>query len=192
MSWSFGEVRALSIKAARGAGMPWGLAEEAGFAVVWLEELGAPGVQALAIYLSEIGEYTADTCPIAIGSRISDSGSRSNIFPRKAYQPIFFAPFLSSVLGSASVELRWSNCAYTLNSVGFGGVQVEHVLSNGVHLCEMRENILTTLSTHKKTRVTEDRNEPIQLLESFAKKTYAPATEESRTRGAGAGLSDND
>ena len=34
--------------------------------------------------------------------------------------------------------------------------------------------------------------EAINILESFAHKTYAPATEASRIAGAGAGLTDND
>ena len=51
MSWSLGEVRALAVKAARGSGLPWGLAEEAGFAVQWLEARGGPGVEALSQYI---------------------------------------------------------------------------------------------------------------------------------------------
>ena len=34
ISWSLGETAALATKAARGAGMPWGLADETGVAVV--------------------------------------------------------------------------------------------------------------------------------------------------------------
>ena len=36
MSWSLGETAALALKAARGAGMSWGLAEETAASVVWL------------------------------------------------------------------------------------------------------------------------------------------------------------
>ena len=32
-SWSVSEASSLAIKAARGVGMPWGIAEEAGFAL---------------------------------------------------------------------------------------------------------------------------------------------------------------
>ena len=52
MSWSVGESGALALKAARGAGMSWGQAEEASFAVRWLQQRGAPGVEALANYLA--------------------------------------------------------------------------------------------------------------------------------------------
>ena len=37
ISWSLGETAALVTKAARGAGMPWGLADETGLAVSWLQ-----------------------------------------------------------------------------------------------------------------------------------------------------------
>ena len=36
MSWSLSEIGALATKAARGSGMDWGLADEAGYAVKWL------------------------------------------------------------------------------------------------------------------------------------------------------------
>ena len=44
MSWSLGEIGALATKAARGSGMDWGLADEAGYAVKWLQRRQLPGV----------------------------------------------------------------------------------------------------------------------------------------------------
>ena len=46
--WSHGEIAALSAKAARGAGLPWGVASEAARAVRLLSEQGLPGAEALA------------------------------------------------------------------------------------------------------------------------------------------------
>ena len=51
-SWSVSEASSLAIKAARGVGMPWGIAEEAGFVLRWLTRSGAPGVTALCRYFS--------------------------------------------------------------------------------------------------------------------------------------------
>ena len=42
MSWSLGEIGALATKAARGSGMDWGLADEAGYAVKWLQRRQLP------------------------------------------------------------------------------------------------------------------------------------------------------
>ncbi len=53
MSWSLGEVRALAIKAARGSGLHWGMAEEAGFACHWLENHGLPGTSLLSSLLKQ-------------------------------------------------------------------------------------------------------------------------------------------
>ncbi len=43
MICSLNEIEALARKAARGGGMSWGLAEEAGKAVRWLSDNGFPG-----------------------------------------------------------------------------------------------------------------------------------------------------
>ncbi|HAG24232.1 MAG TPA: DUF3726 domain-containing protein, partial [Alphaproteobacteria bacterium] len=53
MSWSLGETAALALKAARGAGMSWGLAEETAASVVWLHSRGLPGISALCSYLGQ-------------------------------------------------------------------------------------------------------------------------------------------
>ena len=45
---SSNEVDALAKKAAKGAGMPWGLAAEAGKATRWLADRGLPGPAVLA------------------------------------------------------------------------------------------------------------------------------------------------
>ena len=50
ISWSLGETAALATKAARGAGMQWGLADETGVAVSWLQARGIPGLSALCRY----------------------------------------------------------------------------------------------------------------------------------------------
>ena len=44
---SLNEIDSLCQKAARGAGLDWGLAEEAGFAAAWLAARGADGAAAL-------------------------------------------------------------------------------------------------------------------------------------------------
>jgi hypothetical protein len=45
--WSLNEIEALAGKAARGAGYDWGLAEEAGQSVRWLEARDFRGADAL-------------------------------------------------------------------------------------------------------------------------------------------------
>ncbi|MGC1487905.1 MAG: DUF3726 domain-containing protein, partial [Albidovulum sp.] len=45
--YSQSEIEALGIKAARGAGYDWGMAEEAGMAARWLAHEGLPGPELL-------------------------------------------------------------------------------------------------------------------------------------------------
>lgn len=84
------EVAALCLKAARGAGMSWGMAEEAGFAASWLTARGIDGPRHLLAHLTAAqgrpwgdlcpqvapGAWTAakgkTLCPIALGATLSD------------------------------------------------------------------------------------------------------------------------
>ena len=67
-SWSLNEIEALAKKAARGSGCSWGVAEDAGRAVRWLEARGLPGAEALGTLLR--GSKPSET--LAIGCAISD------------------------------------------------------------------------------------------------------------------------
>ena len=104
-----GEIRSLAVKAARGAGFDWGLAEEAGFAVEWLERRGMPGAAALSGYLT-FRHYNAlpteIACPLTLGALISDTGDWQNHFPCACQQPMLLAPFLANVCGESRLQLE--------------------------------------------------------------------------------------
>ena len=194
MSWSLGEMRSLSMKAARGCGLPWGLAEEAGFAVWWLEARCHPGVQALATYLNEIEgkETKSEHCPITLGATISDLGAWEDVFPTKVFQPLLMIPFLAAVAGSDTIELTGNGYTLFVRQPGLCGEIPERVLAQGTHA--MRCGKCTSLDANLEctSRVPEDREPFVAELLTHATKTYAPASEASRLSGAGAGLSDND
>lgn len=195
MSWSFSETRSLVIKAARGAGLPWGYAEEAGFAVEWLEARNAPGVEAMADYLmgvSESGIYKSDRCPIAHGAHLSDLGRWPASFPKSVHQPLLLTPFLALVADSDSLLLEWAGQKVLLNSNGISGGVQTGVADTGLFECSVRNDVVSTLSLYEALRVPENRRPFIEILTRLAHKTYAPATEASRLKGAGAGLDDND
>ena len=119
MSWSLGETRALTLKAARGVGMAWGLAEEASEAVIWLQARGLPGVSALCRYLnwyqlqkllfpkwtgSLIKDNTIPYCPFIIGTAIfdgvvkikPDADANTEASLGLIRQPLLLLPFVSS------------------------------------------------------------------------------------------------
>ncbi|KMW60818.1 hypothetical protein AIOL_000983 [Candidatus Rhodobacter oscarellae] len=131
---SLGELQALAAKAARGAGLSWGLAEEAGWAVRWLEARGLAGAAALAGVLPEGAPQ------IALGAALADGSTPEP--PAEAAQHLLLRPFLED-----------------------------------------------TPSTQTRAQISQD---TLRVLNRYASRTYAPATEASRLAGAGAGLSDND
>ena len=93
MSYSLNEIEALSKRAARGAGMAWGMAEESGKAVRWLESHNLPGVTLLAELLTRNdhtphgtiapqsleGVWSASSgtlCPLLAGAALNDCADR--------------------------------------------------------------------------------------------------------------------
>lgn len=198
MSWSLGEIRALSIKAARGAGMDWGMAEEAGFAVQWLEAHGLPSTKILAQYLSTVHRKTNfdyDNCPLKLGCLISDTGDWNALGNTATAEPLLLVPFIANAVGEDSVELVWMKNKLVIHKDGVTTDDVETLDSNvgrsnhifSVALSTIAKNIL-----EPKNRVLDDAKPHVAILNALAHKTYAPATAASRLAGAGAGLNDND
>ena len=89
MICSLNEIEAYSRRAARGAGMPWGLAEEAGYATRWLAARGLPAAELLTKLLiandgrayqnmapiiegAQWHAQQAPLCPLCCGSALSD------------------------------------------------------------------------------------------------------------------------
>lgn len=246
VSWSLGEIEALAIKAARGAGLTWGVAQEAGYAVRWLQASGAPGVAALANLLQDYanGEYaeigrraidscnsyigtamatdadsiqqnrpheeTANTkpllpmCPLHTGIVLSDCESWQLRTPLQLRQPLLLLPFVSQLAklksGSrilvtlntpgarepASVLIGHDNLSYLSSSDNKGW----HTATEGQ--CQYQLISQTQPIQKPLSRVPDTEQPAVTTLERFAHKTYAPATDESRRKGAGSELSDND
>lgn len=196
---SLNEIRAMAIKAARGAGLSWGLAEEAGHATRWLMAHGAPGVDLLAGVLDrhdgaalpmpewEGGSWrvAADLhCPLLLGVCLADdrAATRLPLTCGPVAAPVFLAPFLAP-LGCRMVG-PGLECAVSPVGLAFGNspdAVATLTLSDG---CPD-----FTCATHHARDVS---GAAWDRLAALAHRTYAPATEASRQAGAGAGQSDND
>ena len=89
MTHSLNEIEAMAKKAARGAGLPWGLADDAGRAVRWLCARGLGAAEALAELLEQTdysdpvahapvalrgdwGSERGSLCPLAAGTTLGD------------------------------------------------------------------------------------------------------------------------
>ena len=209
MTLSLNEVEVLTKKAARGAGYPWGLAEEAGKATRWLHQFGLDGCAALAGLLGDVdGSDLMDwapvtgahwsagggtLCPIATGAALSDragdlAGSDLQFGPTA--HPLLLAPFAawSAKAADHTVSLKWQDCTVVTDgeAVSISGTpnaaRGEVTVATGAPLG-------TLLARSSRAAPTP---EAVAKLTEIAGRTYAPATEESRMRGAGSGLSDND
>lgn len=204
--FSLNEVHGTAKKAARGAGYPWGLAEEAGQAVRWLCSQGVDGCAALARLLERFDGtalkiITPSTkeplwraksnilCPLITGSAILDRAYEFEHHPfklRSVAEP-------SLLLAFAASSARKINCCVSVEWPDGTAV------SDGVRLSLHGETDKTAafinlkrggtlgIQNHLCSRVNP---EPVVWgkLISLAQRTYAPATEESRLSGAGSDM----
>ncbi len=181
---SLNEVEGMAAKAFSGAGRPWGLAQEAGWAVAQLEATGGHGAASLVALLRAVDgipcdrlrpdSTAADTwrcegslCPVTAGVFIADRGGISqplaliNVHVPRLLRPFVGGCEMSGDLDSAICPVLTITAGRPVGAVaGSGPVDIA--------------------------------DEIWEALCAYAHRTYVPATEQSRLKGAGAGLTDND
>lgn len=216
MSWSLNEVESLARKAARGTGLSWGLAEEAGKATRWLASFGLPGPEMLAALLTRndgAAYHTlcpADTteiwaaksgalCPLVTGVVVCDHASelvqgREITLADTAF-PLLLVPYVACAaeLTNASFTITWGATTITAgagNHVIMGDTaDVQATACETVHIRLADAAPGAALPPSNRGDMSA---ETARTLNAFAQRTYAPDTPQSRLAGAGAGLTDND
>lgn len=199
--FSRSEIEAVCMKAARGAGLPWGLAEEAGMAARRLAEAGLPGPEWLLAYLEgprgrapAIGrghwrpEGEGGLCPIATGAALSDRAGRSEPLPtlHHVLHPGLLLPFLIHAAGAgAALRADWGTGAAL---AGAAGIDAPHEVPAQGDVLLSRAGAMRAPPRHTGRWVPLDLWRRLNALALF---TTVPATERSRA-GAGAGPADND
>lgn len=184
------ELRSLVTKAARGAGLPWGHAEEAGWAADWLSRRALPAGEWAAHWLAAAVEGRPG--PVEIGTALSDKLAdperplSGEWLPDSLPAPGYLLPFLHRI-----AERRGS--LRIIDTIG----TVAHVDPDGTVAFGPSWS-----DTSRNWRIT-DRNEPydasrvrvppslIECLEGLALRTTVPPSEASR-RNAGSATTDND
>lgn len=142
------EVESVCTSAARGAGMSWGLAEEAGYAAGWLVSQGLDGARMLARHLHdaqgkswqeicpvvEPGVWRATTagqalCPIALGATLSDYlGVDSTLFDGSGLRvgevtsPVLVLPFLAMVVNALKQSICVRHEHHVVHLAGNGTI----------------------------------------------------------------------
>jgi len=202
---SLGEVEAAARKAARGAGYPWGLAEDAGAAVRWLEARGVEGCAALVTVLRTVDGRLEDfapgvnwrsptgrLCPIMVGAALSDRLDKDASLER-IFAPVLMLPVLAfmSKTHGRPVTLEVASGRAVL---GCDKVFIDTALNDAPSAVRIQTGPTDTTHLDEVTlRTRSDVSDKTwKQMDRFAAKTYAPATEASRLKGAGAGLTDND
>ena len=208
MTLALNEVEATAKKAARGVGYSWGLAEEAGKAVRWLCARDVDGCAALAALLeridgvdqaallpvpgNDVWAASGIVCPFMAGVALSDRAAilGGGLTIENVICPILLAPFAASVAETREVMVSMRFDGVTVST---DGVELSITGDWNVRAATIGLDLkgkLGSLLPHS-TRAHPDKS-VWDVLNQFAHRTYAPATEESRLKGAGAGLSDND
>ncbi len=212
---SLNEIETMALRAARGAGMSWGLAQETAKSTRWLTTCNLPGAEMLSkllelndrvplgdvspVSLSGIWSNNKDhLCPIVVGSSLSDMAltlrKGNSIEMQNVAFPVFVLSFANQVAAyiQTPVNTHWSGVVVTTdgNAMSLSGDPNKLLVGHTTALrCEAANQSIPEQSTISRGSVDDECWEKLSL---FAHRTYAPATEESRLLGAGAGLSDND
>ena len=213
---SIGEAEAFAWKAARASGYSWGMAEEAAYAVGYLEMRGLPGLMSLVQLLDRTTESLLaaraaatglksgeKSCPITTRVHLADvCGTEAPVTRAlpSLYAPWLLLPFIARIAGNAGthVLVHLDNIAWHCTVTGEPDVASVHPIGYGHEVViEQASNAEVAVTPTKqaldqhvqRARVSR---EQLEVLEGLAHQTYVPASEESRLRGAGAGLTDND
>lgn len=203
MSFSLNEAEAMAKKAVRGAGYPWGIAEDASKAVRLLSEHGLNGCGALAHLLSRFdGQLLEDRapildndtwkargallCPLFAGTVASDRSVGIVEEPFRTgpiAEPLLMVPFACMIARATgaivAVSAGEASAVTDGNVMSASGTFPSTAPSAAIHVGGSMSQALTRI-----LRVEPDPAD-WSALEQFAHRTYAPATEESRRKGAG-------
>ena len=214
MKRSLNEIEQTSRKAARGSGLPWGVADEVGRAVSWLHIYGIDGVSGLVQLFSRLDHATPTKwspvdlespwkspgglmSPIHVGLAACDTWNDSGDYAVTT-GPVAFPVLVAGLLSlrlvncDARVCLRWPGVELTVSSKGLG----HDGPASELHAQECNAMEVIRGGTQKVYPPTLGDaavdSRAWAELEALAHRTYVEATEENRLSGAGAGLHDND
>ena len=199
---SLSEIDTTSKRASKAAGFSWGIAEEIGKAIRSLELFGLPGVINLNLYLKKIKKNhpkkinkigkenkNKETCPIYCGVAFLDQCKQlENLEIIKFYNvnyPLLILPFISKaseILGK-KILMQFNNTSFLAN---FN----KSILSKNIdkQISPLANEINIEFLENKNSFSVQDWKELYKLSEE----TFVEESESLKSKGAGAGLTDND
>ena len=201
---SFSEIETTSKRASKAAGFSWGIAEEIGKSIKSLELFGLPGVINLNLYLKKIKKKhpkkikkiekenkaeDKELCPIYSGVAFLDrsmelEGLQSLKFYNVSY-PLLMLPFVSraSEIMSKKILMQYDNASFLLNFD-------KSVFSTNIdkQAQPLTKELNIELVENKNSFLEQDWKELYKLSEE----TFVEESDSSKSKAAGAGLTDND
>lgn len=222
MKRSLNEIDQTSRKAARGCGLPWGIADEVGKSVRWLHVFGIAGANALTDLFRNYDHSTyfayaqvSFQCPwrassgvlspLLVGPTLGDfidGLEDQHIKTEKIAYPILAAGFLGQAAldPSQTVQLSWNKVTLELhrNMLIVEGDLFELMVDtcDGIscrRISAEDQSIKKNGTVMELTIGDVDVDDSVWTkLDVYAHRTYVEATDENRMAGAGAGLLDND
>jgi hypothetical protein len=199
---SLSEIDTTSKRASKAAGFSWGIAEEIGKAIRSLELFGLPGVINLNLYLKKIKKNhpkkinkigkenkNKETCPIYCGVAFLDQCKQLETLEIiKFYNvnyPLLILPFISKaseILGK-KILMQFNNTSFLAN---FN----KSILSKNIdkQISPLANEINIEFLENKNSFSVQDWKELYKLSEE----TFVEESESLKSKGAGAGLTDND
>ena len=184
------ELRVLVTKAARGAGLSWGLAEEAGWAADWLVGADLPAAEWAADWLAAVIDGRDD--PVTVGVGLADSLGGADgpeldaAVPEGLAAPGFLLPFLHVIaIQRGPVEL-FAPTGRAVSVDEAGGVQFGPAWSPSPRSWGLRRARIVRNMGRARPSLSV-----VECLEGMALRITVPASDASRLN-AGSALSDND
>ena len=202
---SFSEIDTTSKRASRAAGFAWGIAEEVGKNMRNLEMFGLPGVKNLNLYLQNIKKnptekpkkiakenrpQSKEFCPIYCGTSFLDNCKMLESFKLIKFfnvsYPLLLLPFLSraSDLVGKKISVQYEENNFLLNfdkTIFSKNIKNDHIVSLA------KEITIEFLENNNSFSVQEWKE-----LYKLSEETFVEETDSLKTKGAGAGLTDND
>ncbi len=186
------EIAATCTKAARGAGCPWGIAQEAGTAARLLEAHGLPGTTTLAHLFSAprscacTGQADAAACGLAQMVALSDAPPDQALRIDTVAAPLLMLAPL--ILEGGSWRMDWEGGAAGCGPDG-AWIMGEAPKVASVTIKRQQDGQKGTGSSWHSRPVLP---EAWAALQSLAARTYVPETDASRASGAGPDDSNSD
>jgi hypothetical protein len=219
MLTSLNEIEMTVWKAARGAGLAWGLAEEMAQAARWLADRGFAWAEPICACLAEVEirqgrlpvpvfhagawsppEGAGSISPALVGPLLSDLALEiapdRPFHARAVAQPLLLLPFAARAAADLGHDfiLSWDGASYScLHSELHAAADrrgAPAVADVDLSVVRDAEAGLVRIAASARHAAVPEAAEA--ALERWVHRTYVPASAESRLAGAGAGLTDND